>query len=61
MSDDKIDELNRLVDAIPEYRDRVNISEKKIRDIINSDYQAGIVALTNVVEDIATKSKITVN
>ncbi|MGA4658530.1 hypothetical protein ACK6ST_16720 [Proteus terrae] len=61
MSGDKIDELNRLVDAIPEYRDRVNISEKKIRDIINSDYQAGIVALTNVVEDIATKSKITVN
>ncbi|HEK0622976.1 hypothetical protein A0O00_11180 [Proteus mirabilis] len=61
MSDDKIDELNRLIDTIPEYRDRVNISEKKIRDIINSDYQAGIVALTNVVEDIATKSKITIN
>ncbi|MBN6362146.1 hypothetical protein JZM27_12980 [Providencia huaxiensis] len=48
-------ELNRLVDAVPGYRDRVDAAEKKLREVINSDYQAGIVAFTNIAEDILQK------
>ncbi|WP_181420509.1 hypothetical protein [Providencia rettgeri] len=49
-------ELNRLVDAVPGYRDRVDAAEKKLREVISSDYEAGIVAFTNIAEDILQKA-----
>lgn len=53
--DKQMVELNRLVDAVPGYRDRVDAAEKKLREVINLDYQAGIVAFINIADDILQK------
>ncbi|MEQ4627603.1 hypothetical protein [Providencia manganoxydans] len=61
MNKPSVDEIRALVKSMPDYQQRVEVIESKIRCLVGTDYQAGIVALMNVVEDIATKSKSTIN
>ncbi|MBI6192217.1 hypothetical protein [Providencia rettgeri] len=61
MNNPSTDEIRALVKSMPDYQRRIEVIESQIRALICTDYQAGIVALMNVVEDIATKSKSTIN
>lgn len=61
MNKPSTDEIRALVKSMPDYQRRIEVIESQIRGLIGADYQAGIVALMNVVEDIATKSKSTIN
>lgn len=61
MNKPSADEIRALVKSMPDYQRRIEVIESQIRGLIGTDYQAGIVALMNVVEDIATKSKSTIN
>ncbi|WP_272516909.1 hypothetical protein [Providencia sp. PROV209] len=55
------DEIRALVKSMPEYQQRIEVIESKIRDLVGMDYQAGIIALMNVVEDITDKCEATIN
>ncbi|EML0361689.1 hypothetical protein RI835_001020 [Providencia rettgeri] len=61
MNKPSTDEIRALVKSMPDYQRRIEVIESQIRGLIGADYQAGIVALMNVVEDIAAKSKSTIN
>ncbi|MEQ5432812.1 hypothetical protein AB7282_11935 [Providencia huaxiensis] len=61
MNKPSTDEIRALVKSMPDYQRRIEVIESQIRALIGTDYQAGIVALMNVVENIATKSKSTIN
>lgn len=61
MNKPSVNEIKALAKSMPDYQRRIEGIESKIRGLLNSDYQAGIIALMNVVEDIAAKSKSTIN